>query len=315
MSESKMMKAIRYHQYCGPEQLVLEGIARPAVQPGAVLVQVKAAGVNPIDWKLRSGAFQQFMPLQLPFTPGVELAGVIVEVGPDVTGFLPGQAVYGNSFGGANAEYAVLPAISLALMQRSLTFDVAAGAPLGALTAWRALDAAAVQPGQRILVQGGAGGVGSYAVQLARTQGAHVTATASAANLDFVHSLGADAVIDYNATPFETVAHDLDVVVDTVGGDVAVRSLQVLRPGGIYVTAAGMPPVEEAARLGVRAAGVGPGDPARTGELLQRLTELVEGGQITVPAPRVFPLAEVRQAHLLSEQGHGRGRIVLHVAD
>ena len=165
-----------------------------------------------------------------------------------------------------------MPASSLAPMPKNLTFDQAASVPVGALTAWRALfDVADLQPGQRILVQGAAGGVGSFAVQLARWKGAHVIGTASASNLDFVRSLGAEEVIDYQATPFETVVHDLDVVLDTVGGDVQDRSLPVLRPGGLFVTIAGQPPQEEAQKRGVRAAGVGPADPARAGELLREI--------------------------------------------
>jgi NADPH:quinone reductase-like Zn-dependent oxidoreductase len=284
------------------------------VQPGTLLVRVKAAGVNPWDWKLRSGALQQFMPVQLPYTPGVELAGVIAELAPGVTRFQVGQAVYGNG-GGTNAEYTVAPATSLAHVPRNLAFDEAAGVPVGALTAWRALfDSADLQPGQRVLVQGAAGGVGSYGVQLARWKGAHVIGTASANNHDFVRSLGAKEVIDYQATPFETVVHDMDVVLDTVSGDVAARSLQVLRPGGIYVTVAGQPPLEEAQERGVRATSVGPSDQARTSGLLRKMTELIEEGRVKVPAPRVFPLAEASQAHALSQQGHGRGRIVLHIA-
>jgi NADPH:quinone reductase-like Zn-dependent oxidoreductase len=309
------MQTIRYHQYGGPEQLVLEQTPRPEVQPGTVLVRVKAAGVNPWDWKLRSGAMQQFMPVQFPYTPGIELAGIVEEIGPGASGFQKGEAVYGNG-GGTNAEYAIAPAGGLAPMPRNLTFDESAAVPVGALTAWRALfDTANLQPGLRILVQGAAGGVGSFAVQLARWKGAHVIGTASAKNVDFVYSLGAEEVIDYQATPFERAVHDLDVVLDTVGGDVQDRSLQVLRTGGIFVTIAGMPPQEEAQKRGVRAAGVGPADPARAGEMLRKISELIESGKVKVQVTNVFPLAEARQAHALSQQGHGRSRVVLHVAD
>ena len=314
MNESNTMQAIRYNQYGGPEQLALEQIPRPEVQPGTVLVRVKGSSVNPMDWKLRSGAARQWMQIQFPHTPGLELAGVVEEIGPGDTGFQKGQAVYGIG-GSTNAEYALVPASSLAPMPNSLSFDQAAAVPIGALTAWRALfDVADLQPGQRILVQGAAGGVGSFAVQLARWKGAHVIGTASAKNLDFVRSLGAEEAIDYQATPFETVVHDMDVVLDTVGGDVQDRSLTVLRPGGLYVTIAGMPPQEEAQKRGVRAAGVGPADPARAGELLREIGELIESGQIKVQVTNIFPLAEAGQAHALSQQGHGRGRIVLHVA-
>ncbi len=315
MNGSNAMQAIRYHQYGGPEQLLLDQVPRPEVQPGTVLVQVRASAVNPIDWKLRSGAFHQFMPVQFPKTPGIDLAGVVEQIGPGVTGFQRGQAVYGQG-DGTNAEYAIAPASSLAPMPRGLSFDQAASVPLGALTAWRAVfDAADLQPGQRILVHGAAGGVGIFAVQLARWKGAHVAGTASARNLDFIRSLGVEEAIDYQAARFETVVRDMDVVLDTVGGDVIVRSLQVLRPGGIFVTMAGQPPQEEAQKRGVRAAGVGMGDPARTGELLRGITELIEAGQLKVQVDSVFPLAEAGRAQAQSQQGHGRGRIVLHVAD
>jgi NADPH:quinone reductase-like Zn-dependent oxidoreductase len=315
MNESNTMQAIRYHQYGGPERLVLEQAPRPEVKPSTVLVRVKAAGVNPWDWKMRTGAYQQFMPAQFPYTPGIELAGIIEEIGPGVSGFQKGQTVYGNG-GSTNAEYAVVPASSLAPMPRNLTFDQAASVPVGVLTAWRALfETADLQPGQRIVVQGAAGGVGSFAVQLARWKGAHVSGTSSSNNRDFVRSLGAEEVIDYQATPFETAVRDVDVVLDTVGGDVQERSLQVLRAGGLFVTVAGQPPLEEAEKRGVRAAGVGPSDPAHAGEVLRQITELIEAGQIQVQVTNVFPLAEAGRAHALSQQGHGRGRIVLHVAD
>ncbi len=309
------MQAIRYHKYGGPEQLVLERVPRPRLQPGSVLVRVKSAGVNPWDWKLRTGAYKQFMPVQFPYTPGIELAGVIEEIEPEVTGLQKGQAVYGAA-SSTHAEYAVVPANSLAPKPASLSFDRAASAPVGVLTAWRALfDTANLQAGQRILVQGAAGGVGSFAVQLARWKGAHVIGTASANNHDFVRSLGAETVIDYNTTPFETVVRDVDVVLDTVGGDVGVRSLQALRPGGLFVTIAGQPPQEEAQKRGVRAAGVGPADPARSGELLRQITGLFESDKIKVQVTNVFPLAQASQAQALGEMGHGRGRIVLHIAD
>jgi NADPH:quinone reductase-like Zn-dependent oxidoreductase len=315
MNESNTMQAIRYHAYGGPEQLVFERVPRPELKPGTVLVRVKAAGVNPWDWKLRMGAYRQFMPIDFPYTPGIELAGVIEEIGPEVSGFGRGQAVYGSA-SGTNAEYAVAPASSLAPKPAALTFDQAAAVAVGATTAWRALfDAAGLQAGQRLLIQGAAGGVGSFAVQLARWRGAHVIGTASARNLDFVRSLGAEEVIDYQATPVERAVHDVDVVLDTVGGDVEERSLQVLRPGGVFVTVAGQPPEEKAQARGVRAAGVGQGDPARTGELLRQIEDLIESGQIKVQVTNVFPLAQAGQAHALSQTGHGQGRIVLHVAD
>ncbi len=308
------MRAIRYNDYGRPERLALEQAPRPQVQPGTVLVRIKAAGVNPMDWKLRSGIYRQFMPVQFPATPGIELAGIVEEVGSDVTGLEKGQAIYGLGMS-TNAEYAVVPAAGLAPKPTSLSFDRAAAVPMGALTAWRALEKADLKPGQRVLVLGAAGGVGSFAVQLARWKGAHVVGTASANNHDYVRSLGAESVIDYQTHPAETVVHEMDAVIDTVGGDTGVRALQSLRPGGVYVTIAGQPPQEEAQKRGVKAEGVGGSDPARNGEILRQVTNLIESGKIKVEVTNVFPLADANKAHALGETGHGRGRIILHVAD
>ena len=263
MNGSNAMQAIRYHQYGGPEQLLLDQVPRPEVQPGTVLVEVRASAVNPIDWKLRSGAFHQFMPVQFPTRrPASIWQAWSSKSGPALRVFSGDRPSMGRGMAPMRSTPS-RAASSLAPMPRGLSFDQAASVPLGALTAWRAVfDAADLQPGQRILVHGAAGGVGIFAVQLARWKGAHVAGTASARNLDFIRSLGVEEAIDYQAAPFETVVRDMDVVLDTVGGDVIVRSLQVLRPGGIFVTMAGQPPQEEAQKRGVRAAGVGMGDPA-----------------------------------------------------
>jgi len=201
-------------------------------------------------------------------------------------------------------------------MPKKLNFDQAAAAPIGSLTAWRALfDLANLQRGQRVLVLGAAGGVGSFAVQLAHWRGAHVIGTASSGNLDYVRSLGAEEALDYQAVNVETAVRDVDVVLDTVGGSVGEQALPVLRPGGLFLTSAGMPPQEPAQALGVRAAMVGAGDQAQNGDVLRQITELIEAGGIKVHVSKVFPLAEAGRAHALSQEGHGRGRIVLHVAD
>jgi NADPH:quinone reductase-like Zn-dependent oxidoreductase len=315
MSESHTMQAIRFHYYGGPEQLVLERVPRPEVQPQHVLVRVYAAGVNPIDWKIRSNWQGRYEASQLPTIPGSDLAGVIQKVGPGVTGLEEGQAVYGTG-SGTYAEYALASANTLAPKPESLTFDEAATVPIGALTAWRTLfDQADLQAGQRILVQGAAGGVGLFAVQFARWKGAHVIGTASASNQDFVRSLGAESVIDYQATPFESVVHDVDVVLDTVGDDVLDRSWQVLRRGGILVSIAARPSHEQAEAHGVRVPSPGPRDPARTGVVLRQVSALIESGEVRAQVGQVLPLAQASQAHALSEQRHGRGDIVLHIVD
>ena len=308
---NKNMQAIRVHDYGGPEVLVLEQAPRPEPKADEVLIRIKAAGVNPADWKYRSGVYKQFMPLQFPWTPGLDGSGTIESVGANVTAFKKGDEVYGivtSSY----AEYAVAKANEIQRKPASLTFEEAASLPVGALTAWGALmDSAKIEAGQRVLVHGAAGGVGASVVQLARWKGAHVTGTASTRNVEFVRSLGAENVIDYSATRFETVVHDLDVVIDTVGGDIAERSFQVIRPGGIYVTVAGRLAEDavKAQKITARSGGRAPV------ENLKKISELIEAKQLKPVIGAVFPLAEARQAHELSQTGHGRGRIILHVAD
>lgn len=279
------MQAIRAHDYGGPDVLVLEQAPLPKPKSDEVLIQVKAAGVNPADWKMRAGLFKGFSQLSFPWTPGLEAAGTVEAVGTNVTTLKKGDEVYGLITGGY-AEYALANAQDLYPKPTALTFDEAAAIPMGALAAWQAvIEKAEVRTGQRVLVHGAAGGVGSYVVQLARWRGAQVIGTASANNADFVRSLGAETVIDYNATPFETVIRDVDVVIDTVGGDLPERSWQVLRQGGVFVTIAARLADDAGAKHGVRAMGSGRAS------------------------------ADKLKAQELSQTGHGRGRIILHMAD
>ena len=304
------MKVARFQNYGPPETLVLADVDRPVPGDGQLLVKVHATGVHPFDTKLRRGLMQEFMPLSLPHTPGIDFAGVVESVGPGVTDFATGDAVFGKA-SGAYAEFVVASIDAVALKPGRLTFEDSATLPVGAGTAWTALfEAADVQPGQHVLVHGGAGGVGMYAVQLARWKGAHVIATTSATNIDFVKGLGAESVIDYGATRFEDVVRDMDAVIDTVGGDVLDKSWAVLKPGGILVTIAGRPSEEIAREHGVRATSIqGHADAAR----LRQIAKLVDDGSVTVEVAKVFPLADAAKAHALSETGHGRGRIVLRV--
>src|SRR5271157_4354286 len=301
----KTMQAIRAHDYGSPEALMLEQAPRPGPKADEVLIRVRAAGVNPADWKYLSGAYKQFMPLQFPLTPGMEGSGTIEAVGANVTSFKKGDEVYGIVTGGY-AEYALAKANDIQPKSANLTFEAAASLPVGALTAWGAVETAKVKNGQRVLVHGAAGGVGAYVVQLARWKGAHVAGT-----VEFVRSLGAENVIDYSTTRFETVVHDMDVVIDTVGGDLAERSFQVLRPGGIYVTVAGRL-ADDAGKAQKITAMSGRRAP---GENLKQISELIETKKLKPVTGAVFPLADARQAHELSQTGHGRGRIILHVTD
>ncbi len=306
---SATMRAIQIQDYGGPEVLKLVEIPIPQPGEGQVLLRVQAAGVNPTDWKTRAGYAKQFRPLPMPWIPGVDGAGAVEALGPGVAQFRQGQAVYGP-FTSAYAEYAVAPASDLQVKPDRLSFEEAASVPVGAVTAWGCVfDTANVQPGQRVLVQGAAGGVGLYAVQLARWKGAQVFGTASSANVEFVRSLGAEA-IDYNAGPFEQNVKDVDVVIDTVGGDIPQRSLQVLRRGGALVTVAAMLPEDFGKAQGIRAIRGGRASHAR----LKDITQLIEAGKVKPAVYKVFPLAEARQAQELSQTGHGRGRIVLRIA-
>jgi NADPH:quinone reductase-like Zn-dependent oxidoreductase len=310
MTENEML-AVRFHEYGPPSTLVAEHVGRPAPGAGEVLVRVRAAGVNPMDWKFRAGYLKDFMPLDLPHILGYDLAGTVEAVGPGVSEFAPGDEVFGQA-AGAYAQYAIASANTIAHKPAGLSFEQAATLPVGGVTAWTGLfTAGTLQSGQRVLVQGGAGGVGSLAVQLARWKGAHVIATTSTANVDHVRSLGADEVIDYTTTRFEDAVGDVDLVLDTVGGEISDRSWGVLKAGGILVVVAGRPDLEKAAGLGVRTSGVQ--NPAVTAPILQELAKLAESGSLMPQVGSVFALADASQAHAASEPGHGRGRIILEV--
>jgi len=305
------MQVIRVHDYGGPEVLQLEQAPIPQPQAGQVLVRIFASGVNPADWKARAGMYKAFRPLTFPWTPGLEAAGTVEALGEGVSSFHVGQAVYGP-MSGSYAEYTLAQAGDLQPRPENLTFQEAAAVPLGALTAWGAvIDGAKVQPGWRVLVHGAAGGVGLFAVQLARWKGAHVIGTASNRNLEFVRSLGAEQVVDYNAVHFEdAIVHDLDAVIDTVGGDLPQRSMKVLRRDGVFVTVAAQVTPEMGAPYGVLVVRGG-----RTViENQIQINDLLAAKKIWPVVGAVFPLAQARQAHELSQTGHGRGRIVLYVA-
>lgn len=308
MSE-KTMQAIQAHDYGGPDVLQLEKAPRPEPNADQVLIHVKAAGVNPADWKYRSGAMKQFAPLQFPWTPGLDGAGIIESVGANITTIKKGDAVYGILKSGSYAEYALTQGTDIQPKPENISFEEAASLPVGALTAWGAvIDTANVQAGQKVLVHGAAGGVGAYAVQLAVRKGAHVIGTASAANLEFVRSLGADA-FDYNAKRFETVLHDLDVVIDTVGGDLPERSLQVIRPGGIFVTVAGQINEDAGKAQNIRATRAGRAPASH----LKEISALIESNELQPVAGITFPLGQAQEAQALSQSGHGRGRIILQI--
>lgn len=310
----QMMQAIRVHQYGGPEQLKLEKLPSPEPQLGEGLVRVYATGVLPIEWKIRRGFLRDYLPTTFPYIPGSAFAGVVEEVGAGVTAFQKGQAVFGRSMKGTYAEYTTVRVETLALKPASLSFDEAAAISGGATTAWEALfDRGGLQAGQRVLILGAAGGVGSFAVQFARWKGAEVIGTTSTANVDFVRSLGAEMVVDYTSTTVEQVVHDVDLVVDTVGGQTSESAWPVIKRGGTLVSTAGQPSAEKARELGIHALFFS--GSLFSSERLQTIAQLIDEGYIKVTLARIFSLREASLAHELSQSGHGRGRIVLHIAD
>src|SRR6185437_11185102 len=260
-ARSQTMKAIRIHKYGGPEVLHYEDAPRPQPQAGEVLVRVHAAGVNPIDWKVREGHMKDFWPHTFPLILGWDLSGVVEELGKGVSKFKIGDEVYGlpdPTRGGAYADYIVVRESELALKPKSLHHIRAGAVPLAALTAWQSLfEAGQLQSGQRVLIHAGSGGVGHFAVQLAKWKGAYVFATASTKNQDLLRKLGADEPIDYTQQRFEEIARKIDVVLDTIGGETQERSWQVLKKGGVLVSLVQPPSEEKAKELGVRAVFVG----------------------------------------------------------
>ncbi|MFB0614700.1 NADP-dependent oxidoreductase [Streptomyces sp. AGS-58] len=306
------MRAVVVEQWGGPENLVEREVEMPEPAPNEVLVRVHAAGVNPVDWKTRAGGAL----IEWGAVPAVgwDVSGTVEAVGPGVGVFRPGDEVFGMPLfprqAGAYAEYVAAPARHLARKPASLTHVEAAALPLAALTAWQALvDTADVRPGERVLVHAAAGGVGHLAVQIAKARGAYVIGTASAGKHDLVRELGADEVVDYRAVRFEDVVSGIDVVLDGLGGEIAERSLRVLRAGGRLVTLPG-PDDVPAARDGVRAVWMLV-EPDHLG--LREIAALVERGALRPVVDTVVPLAQAAKAHEIGEQGRTTGKIVLTV--
>src|SRR5438105_7420330 len=313
------MKAIRIHNYGGPEVLKYEDAPRPEPQADEVLIRVHAAGVNPIDWKVREGHMKDFWPHKFPLILGWDLSGVVEELGagPAAAGrFKIGDEVYSlpdPTRNGAYAEYIVVRESELALKPKSLHHIRAAAVPLAALTAWQSLfDTAQLQPGQRVLIHAGSGGVGHFAVQLAKWKGGHVFGTASTKNQELLRELGVDEPIDYTKQKFEDVARDVDLVLDTIGGETQERSWSVLKKGGVLVSLLQPPSEEKAEEVGVRAAFVA-GHPS--GAQLAEIAKIIDSGKLAPVIDRILPLSEARRAHELSQSGHTRGKIALRVSN
>ncbi len=319
------MKAVQIHQFGGPEVMNLEEIERPVPAPDEILVKVYASGVNPVDWVIRNGANDALASLFiLPMTLGWDAAGIVEDWGSEVTGFQKGDAVYGvpnfpGEGNGSYAEYCTAKAAQFALKPRSIGFTEAAGVPLAALTAWTGMFAHAnLQAGQRILIQGASGGVGSFAVQFAKAKGAYVIGIASTDNVAYLRQLGADEVIDYKTQQFEELVHDVDVVLEASpirDNQERIRAVRVLKEGGIFVSvntdfSFDDELTEALAKKGVTGE-LSPNQPRR--DWLEEIARLIDEGQVQVFINKVFPLEQVGEAHRESESWHVRGKLVLEV--
>ncbi len=310
------MRAVRMATTGGPDVLRVERVAVPVPRAGEVRIRVRAAGVNPVDWKIRETGYGRRIDAAAPWIPGFDVAGTIDAVGEGVTTWRRGDAVVAalqRSAQGGYAEYAIASADDVAPKPVAWSFESAAGLPTVGITVWRYLVVTgAVARDERVLVQGGAGGVGSIAVQVAKARGAHVKATASARNRAYVESIGADEVIDYRAVRFEERVADVDLVFDTVGGETLARSLAVVRRGGRLVTIAGRPDLQACEKAGIVCAGAvasqGP-----FGDALREIVALADAGRLAVHVDRVFPLEQAARAQELNREGHTRGKIVLRV--
>src|SRR5438128_3821183 len=315
-STGPTMKAIVVHNYGGPEVLKYEDTQRPEPKDDQLLIRVIAAGVNPVDGMIRSGMFAKEGSRAFPIILGGDIAGVVENVGSKVTKFKAGEPVYAyvsldNS--GGYAQYAVVTEREAAPKPKSLTYVEAAAVPIVALTAWQALiDTAKLKAGQTVLIHGGSGGVGSFAIQIAKAHGAKVIATASTAHQSLLKQLGVDQAIDYTTTKFEDVVKDVDVVLNCVRADALGRSYGVVKQGGIIVSITDEPDQTECTKHGIRGSRLGANPDAK---VLEELTKLIEARKMTPIVSQTFPLAGASKAHQQIETHHTLGKIVLKVAE
>ena len=330
------MKALVVKGYGRPDQITVADLPRPVPKPDEILVQVYAAGLNPIDYMIPKGTFKPILRFQLPATLGSDLAGVVVEIGNRVTRFKPGDAVFASIFDmstGALAEFAIVPETAAALKPANLDFVQAASIPMVGLTSWQALkERAHVKPGQKVFIPAGSGGIGTFAIQLAKYFGAKVGTTTSTANVDLVRSLGADEVIDYKKQEFEDVLRDYDAVLGTVRGDALEKSLRVLKPKSTIVSLIGPPDATFARARGMNFFMVGVfGLLSRKiirrakkrgvaysflfvhpdGRQLAEIGELLKDGSIRPVIDKVFPFAQAKEALAYLEQGRAKGKVVV----
>lgn len=308
------MKAVVAHEYGAPAVLKYEDAPRPEPKENEVLVRVIACGVNPADPLVVSGRLAKEFGTHLPLIPGYDVAGVVEKIGTKVIKLKAGDAVYGYAlFGGGWAEYAVLAENEAAIKPKSLSFLDAAAVPLAALTAWQALvDVAKLSAGQTVLIHGGSGGVGTFAIQIAKAREARVIATASTANQDLLKELGADVAIDYTKTKFEEVVKDVDVVLDSVGRDTLARTYAIVKKGGIIATLVSRLDQGELDKHGIRGASIwGKPDALELAEI----TRLIEEKKIKPVVSQVMPLSDAIKASQQAATHHTRGKIVLRIAE
>jgi len=308
------MKAIVAHEYGGPDVLKYEDVPLPEPKENEILVRVIASGVNPADPLILNGKYAKEFGTHLPLVLGYDMAGVVVRAGAKVTKLRVGDPVYAYLlWGGGWAEYCISNEGESAIKPKSLGFIDASAVPLAALTAWQALiDIGKIENGQTVLIHGGSGGVGSFAIQIAKAHGARVIATASTANQDVLKQLGAEVAIDYTKQKFEEIAHDVDLVLDPVGRDTLARSYGVIKKGGIVVTIVSRCDQAELKKHEIRGASLS--SHPDSGELGE-ITKLIDGGKIKPIVTEVLPLTDAAKADAQAETHHTRGKIVLKIAD
>jgi NADPH:quinone reductase-like Zn-dependent oxidoreductase len=308
------MKAMRTNKFGGPEVLQLEDIPTPEPKNGEILIEVRAAGVNPVDFKMRAGTFKK-AKIQLPTTLGRDAAGVVKKIGAGVDSVRVGDEVYAylGAYNGGYAQYAIAKTNEVAPKPKSLDFVKAAAVPLAATTAWQGLfDQGGLKAGQTVLIHGASGGVGLFAIQFAKAKGATVIATAGTDHIDLLRQMGADQVIDYKKEKFEDKVKDLDLVLDLIGGETLERSWQTLKKGGTLVSTLEAPSPEEAAKYGV----TGKTFMAQPkSEQLAEFGRLIDAGTVKVLVSKTFPLEQVGAAHEELEKHHTSGKIVLLVPE
>jgi NADPH:quinone reductase-like Zn-dependent oxidoreductase len=312
--ETPKMRAVVAHEYGAPDVLKLEQVQRPEPNDDEVLVRVIASSVNPADPLTLSGKYAKEFGTHLPLIAGYDIAGVVAKTGANVTKLKVGDAVYGYpTFGGGWADYVAVKEWEVAPKPKSLKFVEASAVPMGAVTAWQALvDVAKLQAGQTILIHGGSGGVGIFAVQIAKARGARVITTASTANQDLLKQLGADVAVDYTETKFEDVAKDVDAVLDPVGRETLARSYGVVKKGGIVMSLVARPDPAELQKHGIRGTGISSHPDA---DDLSEIAQLVDAGKIKPIVTEVLPLSEAVKAQQQAATHHTRGKVVLRVAD